>query len=90
MGTSESTYGIPEENMLSFLPDFIFQTITQIRPAFLREHGIRLLLMDFDNTMLPYTTDRPEQPLLDWIAGIQDAGITLCIVSNSLGFDGIF
>ena len=71
MGTSESTYGIPEENMLSFLPDFIFQTITQIRPAFLREHGIRLLLMDFDNTMLPYTTDR------------QDAGITLCIVSNS-------
>ena len=56
MGTSESTYGIPEENMLSFLPDFIFQTITQIRPAFLREHGIRLLLMDFDNTMLP---DRP-------------------------------
>lgn len=42
MGTSESTYGIPEENMLSFLPDFIFQTITQIRPAFLREHGIRL------------------------------------------------
>ena len=67
MGTSESTYGIPEENMLSFLPDFIFQTITQIRPAFLREHGIRLLLMDFDNTMLPYTTDR----------------ITLCIVSNS-------
>ena len=24
MGTSESTYGIPEENMLSFLPDFIF------------------------------------------------------------------
>ena len=69
--------------MLSFLPDFIFQTITQISPAFLREHGIRLLLMDFDNTMLPYTTDRPEQPLLDWIAGMQDAGITLCIVSNS-------
>lgn len=33
--------------------------------------------------MLPYTTDRPEQPLLDWIAGMQDAGITLCIVSNS-------
>lgn len=65
------------------LPDFIFQTITQIRPAFLREHGVRLLLMDFDNTMLPYTTDRPEQPLLDWIAGMQDAGITLCIVSNS-------
>ena len=74
MGTSESTYGIPEENMLSFLPDFIFQTITQISPAFLHDHGIRLLLMHFD---------RPEQPLLDWIAGMQDAGITLCIVSNS-------
>ena len=49
--------------MLSFLPRFIFPKITDIAPEFLAERGIRLLLMDFDNTMLPYTTDVPEQEL---------------------------
>ena len=45
--------------MLSFLPRFIFPKITDIAPEFLAGHGISLLLMDFDNTMLPYTTDVP-------------------------------
>ena len=69
--------------MLSFLPRFIFPRITDIAPSFLKEQGIRLLLMDFDNTMLPYTTDVPTKELLDWLACMQESGIALCIVSNS-------
>ncbi len=69
--------------MLSFLPDHIFPKITDISPDFLRQRGLSLLLADFDNTMLPYTTDTPPQELLDWIETIKAAGITLCIVSNS-------
>lgn len=69
--------------MLSFLPDHIFPRITDISPEFLLRRDLTLLLADFDNTMLPYTTDTPQQELLDWIAAIKDAGITLCIVSNS-------
>ncbi len=69
--------------MLSFLPRFIFPKITDIEPAFLKERGIRLLLMDFDNTMLPYTVDTPSEALLSWIAHMQESGIMLCIVSNS-------
>ena len=69
--------------MLSFLPRFIFPKITDIAPEFLAERGIRLLLMDFDNTMLPYTTDVPEQELLDWLGKLCESGIKLCIVSNS-------
>lgn len=69
--------------MLSFLPKFLFRNLTDIMPEFLHSKGIDLLLMDFDNTMLPYTTDEPEQPLLDWIAGMKAAGVQLCIVSNS-------
>lgn len=69
--------------MLSFLPRFIFPKITDIAPEFLVERGIRLLLMDFDNTMLPYTTDVPEQALLDWLGKLCESGIKLCIVSNS-------
>ena len=69
--------------MLSFLPRFIFPKITDIAPEFLAGHGITLLLMDFDNTMLPYTTDVPEQELLDWLEKMRRGGIELCIVSNS-------
>ena len=49
------------------LPKFIFGEITDITPEFLKSHNIRLLLMDFDNTMLPYTTNEPTPALLQWM-----------------------
>lgn len=69
--------------MLSFLPKYIFPKITDISPKFLSDHGISLLMMDYDNTMLPYTVDEPSEALLSWIAEMKSAGIALCIVSNS-------
>lgn len=69
--------------MLSFLPDYIFPRLTDLSPDFLQQRGITLLLMDFDNTMLPYTTNVPSRELLDWLERMKAAGITLCIVSNS-------
>lgn len=69
--------------MLSFLPKVMFEKLTQITPEFLKARGVTLLLMDFDNTMLPYTTNTPTEALLSWIAQMNNAGIRLCIVSNS-------
>ena len=43
----------------SLLPKLIFHKLTDVTPDFLREHGIRLLMLDFDNTMLPYTSRVP-------------------------------
>ncbi len=68
---------------IMFLPNFIFPKITDISLDFLQEHGIDCLLMDFDNTMLPYTTDTPSEELLTWAKDMQSSGIYLCIVSNS-------
>ncbi len=69
--------------MLSFLPKYIFSKITDISPDFLREKRIRLLLMDYDNTMLPYTVDAPSKELLSWLEEMRRSGISLCIVSNT-------
>lgn len=69
--------------MLSFLPNYIFPAITDVSAAFLQERNIKLLLLDFDNTMLPYTKNEPTQELLQWIEHMRAAGIVLCIVSNS-------
>lgn len=69
--------------MLSFLPKFIFPKLTDIEPSFFKDRGIELLLLDFDNTMLPYTTNEPTEALLSWIEEMKKSGLTLCIVSNS-------
>lgn len=69
--------------MLPFLPACLFERLTDLSPQFLHERGIRLLLLDFDNTMLPYTSDKPSQALLAWLAKMRAEGIALCIVSNS-------
>lgn len=69
--------------MLSFLPNYIFPAITDVSEKFLQERNIRLLLLDFDNTMLPYTKNEPSEELLQWIEHMRASGIILCIVSNS-------
>lgn len=69
--------------MLSFLPTYLFPSVTDLKPEFLRERGIDLLLLDFDNTLLPYTQDEPDEALLRWLEEMRRSGIRLCIVSNS-------
>ena len=69
--------------MLSFLPKYIFPKITDIDATFLKERNIKLVLLDYDNTMLPYTVDTPPESLLKWIDAMKQANLQLCIVSNS-------
>ena len=38
---------------LSFLPGMMTPELTDLTPEFLMAHGIRLLMMDFDNTIVP-------------------------------------
>ena len=44
---------------LSFLPAMITEKLTDITPELLRSRKIRLLMLDFDNTIVPYTTTVP-------------------------------
>ena len=69
--------------MSLLLPDFLFESVTEVVPSFLKCWELRLVLLDFDNTMLPYTTNEPDAALLAWIDRLKRAKIRLCIVSNS-------
>ena len=69
--------------MLSFLPKQMLPKLTDLTPEMLHKRDIRLLMLDFDNTVLPYTSNVPSQELLDWVAGMKEAGLMLCVVSNS-------
>ena len=67
----------------SLLPAFITEKLTDLTPEFLRQQGIDLLMLDFDNTIVPYTTSRATEEMDAWIKNILTSGISVCVVSNS-------
>ncbi len=68
---------------LSFLPFAITERLTDLTPGYLRDQGIRLLMLDFDNTIVPYTTSTPTKAMTDWLRTMNGSDIQLCVVSNS-------
>jgi HAD superfamily phosphatase (TIGR01668 family) len=72
-----------EVNMTHFLPDAVFDSVTDIRADWLRENGIIGLALDVDNTIAKYSEDLPAPEIVEWLGGIKNAGIRCVIVSNS-------
>ena len=68
---------------ISFLPFVITEKLTDVTPHFLHDHDIRLLMLDFDNTIVPYTTSVPTQEMTDWLRMMNGSDIQMCVVSNS-------
>ena len=65
------------------LPNLITDALTDITPDLLTERSIRLLMLDFDNTIVPYTTSVPEPLMEQWLLDMRQTDIQLCVVSNS-------
>ena len=68
---------------ISFLPKVITKTVTDIRPDWLKSRNIRLLMLDFDNTIVPYTTNTPTEAVENWLKAMLASDVQLCVVSNS-------
>lgn len=68
---------------ISFLPKVVASAVTDITPQWLRSQNIRLLMMDFDNTIVPYTTNIPTDAVDAWLKMMASSDIQLCVVSNS-------
>ena len=67
----------------SLLPAMMADAVTDLTPALLHRRGVKLLMLDFDNTIVPYTTNTPTNGMLAWIRMMQESDILLCVVSNS-------
>ena len=65
------------------VPDLTFPALTDVTAEALRSRGITFLMMDFDNTIVPYTTDVPSPAFRSWVQEMRSSGIFLCVVSNS-------
>ena len=67
----------------SLLPTIIIDSITDLTPELLKDMGIELLMLDFDNTIVPYTTNVPTEKMSAWLKSMAVGEIKICVVSNS-------
>ncbi len=67
----------------SLLPKLRVEKLTDVTVELLHKRGISLLMMDFDNTIVPYTTNDPTDKMACWLRSMLSSPIQLCVVSNS-------
>lgn len=64
-------------------PDYYIPHITAVTPEFLREHGIRGLILDVDNTLTTHDDPTPHPEIAAWLARMRQEGFGMMIVSNN-------
>lgn len=58
-------------------------SITELTPEWFVSRGIRLMLLDFDNTIVPYHELEPTEEFTNWLRKTRNAGVKVMVVSNS-------
>jgi uncharacterized protein len=66
-----------------FCPGLRARSVGEITPEFLAEQGIRALILDLDNTLVPWHGYEVAPEVAQWVETMHAAGIRLCIVSNT-------
>lgn len=69
--------------MALFKADFLADNIYEVSGEALARRGIKLLLADLDNTLVPYGVPLPHEKLFAWRDELHAYGITLFILSNN-------
>lgn len=88
--------------MSALQPNDVIDHVRAITPEFLAARGLRGLLIDLDNTLIPYGSyeEGGATEMIGWARDLQDAGIRLFLLSNAtskraafwlekLGFQGV-
>lgn len=66
-----------------FRPDMQARSIFDIDFDLLLQRGLRGLVFDLDNTVVPWHSYDADQTLIDWFSSLQQRGFAVCILSNS-------
>ena len=66
-----------------FVPDYYFDTVYEVTPELLKAHGIKGLILDIDNTLVPYEIPTPTAENKAWLTMMHKNGIKTAFVSNN-------
>ena len=67
----------------SLIPRGVYPSVFDLKPELLAAKGIRLVLADLDNTLVPYQVSDPTPEVVAWKESLERAGIKLYLLSNS-------
>ncbi|OUQ75687.1 YqeG family HAD IIIA-type phosphatase [Flavonifractor sp. An100] len=65
------------------IPRGVYPSVTEIQPKQLARRGIKLVLADLDNTLVPYKVPEPTPEIVAWKQELEAEGIQLFLLSNS-------
>lgn len=65
------------------IPRGVYPSVTEIQPKQLARRGIKLVLADLDNTLVPYKVPEPTPEIMAWKQELEAEGIQLFLLSNS-------
>lgn len=71
--------------MSFFAPNATFLCYRDVTAEFLRALGVRVLLLDIDNTLAPYEQPDPDEAIASWLNALAKEGITAAFLSNNHG-----
>jgi len=63
-------------------PEYVFQDVTHITPAFLAQMGVSALVLDIDNTLTDDGSQQLPPDVAAWLSEMKAAGVRMTIVSN--------
>ena len=65
-------------------PTVLVRHVSEVPASFFQERGIRAVVTDLDNTLLPWhSSDVPAAEVLAWLEGLRAANIGVCLASNT-------
>lgn len=64
-------------------PDYVFKTIADISPEFLKNEGIRALILDLDNTLTTHNNPTPNPRIKSWLDNMKNIEFPMLILSNN-------
>jgi HAD superfamily phosphatase (TIGR01668 family) len=65
------------------MPKMYVSSVLSIEPELLSNKGIRCVLFDLDNTLIPRDQIILSEDVSQWIKSLVDKGIKVCVVSNN-------
>ena len=66
-----------------FCPDMYIEDIYKLDLDYIKTKNIKGILVDLDNTLLPWDSQYIEEKLKNWVNNCLKKEISLCIISNN-------
>jgi uncharacterized protein len=64
-------------------PEHFYDSIYEINLEFLKDDGVKALILDLDNTIIARNSTVATEDLKEWLLRIEKAGFKACILSNN-------